>query len=295
MTAAGPPEDFDALLASASGEGASPSTPGPDRRARAGIAVLVSVGFLGVAVAATAFIVPAVAPAPGATTDASGELAAAASTSGPTPTPTRPPAATSTPVPLLTAGPAVSELADAGWVASTAAATGIPERALSAYAGSAVRMTTERPFCGIGWNTLAAIGLVESEHGTLHGGSIGEDGRALPRIVGIALDGSGVDAITDTDDGALDGDAVWDRAVGPMQFIPSTWRSHGADGDGDGRRDPDSIDDASLAAARYLCTAGDDLTTDGGWIAAISAYNTSIDYNNRVAAAADAYAAQADR
>jgi membrane-bound lytic murein transglycosylase B len=274
------PHDFDALLA----ETFDHTRPSPhDSRGRAVVAALIGVGFLGVAVAAAAFIIPAVST--------SGPVTAPVAPSTSTTTPVTPP-----PVPIpdstssRSARPAISGLADTAWTAVTARATGIPERAMRAYAGAAVRMTTERPACGIGWNTLAAIGLVESEHGTIHGGTIGDDGRALPQIVGIPLDGNGVNAIPDTDDGALDGDPHWDRAVGPMQFIPDTWRSYGADGDGDGIRDPDNIDDSTLAAARYLCTAGHDLTTDTGWIAAISAYNTSIDYNNRVAAAADAYA-----
>lgn len=277
MTAAGPPapDDFDALLADASGEQEQPAP--HDKKARAIVAILVCLGFLGVAVAAAAFVVPAAAPVD--------SLAAPAAPAETTTAPSIP-----TPTPLKPARVVISDLADSAWMEEAAEASGIPMRAMKAYAGAAVRMTTERPSCGIGWNTLAAIGLVESEHGTIHGGTIGDDGRALPRIVGIPLDGNGVDAIPDTDDGALDGDPHWDRAVGPMQFIPSTWRSYGADGDGDGSLDPENIDDASLAAARYLCTAGQDLATDDGWITAISAYNASIDYNNRVAAAANTYA-----
>jgi len=40
--------------------------------------------------------------------------------------------------------------------------------------------------------------------------------------------------VVDSDGGALDGDARYDRATGPMQFLPGTWRSIGADGNGDG-------------------------------------------------------------
>jgi hypothetical protein len=58
------------------------------------------------------------------------------------------------------------------------------------------------------------------------------------------------------------------RAVGPMQFIASTWRRVQVDGNGDGRGDPDNIYDAALGAAVYLCAGETDLrdrrTADGG-------------------------------
>ena len=95
--------------------------------------------------------------------------------------------------------------------------------------------------------------------------------------------------IPDTDRGALDGDPVWDRAAGPMQIIPDTWRQYAADGNGDGMTDPQQIDDAVLTAARYLCAVGGDLRTDDGWIAAVAAYNDSTDYNHRVAEATSHY------
>lgn len=179
---------------------------------------------------------------------------------------------------------------DPAWVSRVAASTGVPERALAAYAGAAGRLSREHPLCGLGWNTLAGIGFVETEHGT-HGGSrIGADGRAEPAIVGIALDGASTDAISDTDGGALDGDAVWDRAVGPMQFIPSTWAEWASDGNGDGVAEPQQIDDAAYAAGRYLCAVGGDLRSSEGWIAAVAGYNDTVEYNHRVAEAANHYA-----
>ncbi len=188
-------------------------------------------------------------------------------------------------------GPAAAEPGiDPDWLTRTAAATRIPRRALLAYAEAAARLSRERPDCGLGWNTLAGIGFVESEHGAIHGSRIGSDGVASPAIVGIALDGRATQAIPDTDGGALDGDAVWDRAVGPMQFIPSTWGTWRSDGDGDGRADPHDIDDAAYSAGRYLCVAGHDLRQPEQWIRAIAAYNAAVDYNNRVADAAGFYA-----
>lgn len=182
----------------------------------------------------------------------------------------------------------VSGRADPAWVARISESTRIPPRALAAYAGAALVVAEESPACGLGWNTLAGIGLVESEHGTIHGSTLGEDGTARPAIIGIPLDGTASLVVRDSDGGALDGDAVWDRAVGPMQFIPETWSQWGAAADG--TADPQNIDDSALAAARYLCAAGGDLADPDGWIAAVHAYNPSVDYNNRVADAAAEYA-----
>ena len=55
------------------------------------------------------------------------------------------------------------------------------------------------------------------------GNSLSAEGLAQPGIYGAPLDGNGVAKISDTDNGPLDKDTVWDRAVGPMQFIPGTW------------------------------------------------------------------------
>ena len=65
--------------------------------------------------------------------------------------------------------------------------------------------------------------------------------------------GNGFAVIVDTDDGALDGNPRWDRAVGPMQFIPGTWVSWDNDGNGDGVIDPHNMYDATRSAAAYLC------------------------------------------
>ncbi len=185
----------------------------------------------------------------------------------------------------------ISDLPDPPWLARTSDQTDIPQHILAAYAGAALSVEQSEPSCGLGWNTLAAIGLVESEHGTLGGAAIGTDGVARPGIVGVPLDGGEVEEVPDSDGGRLDGDTVWDRAVGPMQFIPSTWEHYSVDGNGDGEADVHQIDDAALAAAHYLCDSADDLRDPSGWIAAVAAYNSSSDYNNRVAETAEAYAA----
>lgn len=186
----------------------------------------------------------------------------------------------------------VTRSPDADWIVLAGEQTGIPERALRAYVAAAVTVNATVPACGIGWNTVAAVGFVETAHGTYGGGSLTAAGQGSRPVVGPVLDGAGFAAIADTDAGVLDGDTRWDRAVGPMQFIPSTWQLVGRDGNGDGTADPFNIDDAALSAATYLCAGGRDLTTAGGWTDAIYAYNQSDAYIRQVRDQAMAYAAK---
>lgn len=192
----------------------------------------------------------------------------------------------------MTTAVKVTRAPDGGWLAQAAAQTGIPATVLRVYVAAAAAANDSNPGCGIGWNTVAAVGFVESAHGTYGGGSLDKDGHATGPIVGPSLNGAGFAAIPDTDGGALDGDARWDHAVGPMQFIPSTWKMAGLDGNGDGLADPFNLDDAALTAATYLCGHGRDLTTAQGWTNAIYAYNQSDAYIRQVRAQATAYAAK---
>ena len=177
------------------------------------------------------------------------------------------------------------------WAAQVAAATGVPARALQAYGNAELAMRADQPGCKISWATLAGIGRIESNHGQYAGAVLGADGRPSKPIIGVPLDGSaGVQAIGDTDGGRYDGDAGVDRAVGPMQFIPSTWRKWASDGSGDGLGDPQQIDDAALAAARYLCAGGRDMASPSGWWAGILSYNNSTEYAQKVFGLADGYA-----
>ena len=88
--------------------------------------------------------------------------------------------------------------------------------------------------------------------------------------------------IEDSDDGELDGDTTFDRAVGPMQFIPSTWRLFAQDGNLDEELDPQNIYDASLASARYLCASTPTMTTVDGELRAYFAYNHDEEYSRNV-------------
>ena len=56
--------------------------------------------------------------------------------------------------------------ADPDWIARVSSATGIPARALAAYASADLAIGAEQPDCGVGWSTLAAIGYVETGHGS---------------------------------------------------------------------------------------------------------------------------------
>jgi membrane-bound lytic murein transglycosylase B len=195
----------------------------------------------------------------------------------------------------LRASTAASRRTTADWrLAADIVGSDLPLVALDAYVKAAGRMAVERPECGLRWTGLAAIGKVESGHGTYGGSRLSANGDTSQPIVGIPLDGSaGTAAIGDTDGGELDGDPTTDRAVGPMQFIPGSWRSLGRDGNGDGRADPSNIYDAALAAAGLLCrAAGTGLDTDAGLYRGALAYNNSTSYASLVVRTANAYAAQ---
>ena len=175
-------------------------------------------------------------------------------------------------------------------VISGLAANGIPQVALNAYRVAAARMASVAPGCGIDWALLAGIGRIESDHGQFGGAVLHADGVSTPKIIGPALDGVHWDYIPAPANGVtLDGDAVYAHALGPMQFIPSTWDIYGTDATGDGNADIFNINDAALSAARYLCAAGGDLRTRDGQIRAVLAYNHSNQYLAQVLALADAY------
>ena len=167
---------------------------------------------------------------------------------------------------------------------------GIPIRALEAYRKAATLVEAADSTCHIDWALLAAIGRVESNHARFGGNQLDSAGVAQPGIIGIALDGTnGTALITDTDGGRLDRDKVYDRAVGPMQFIPGTWRVAGVDADGDGVKNPQDIADSATATAVYLCSGPGDLALPGDLHAAIMRYNASESYVALVTSIAATY------
>jgi membrane-bound lytic murein transglycosylase B len=175
-------------------------------------------------------------------------------------------------------------------VVAGAAASGIPAVALSAYERAAQIIDAAAPHCNLSWELIAAIGRVESDHGQYGGNVLGPDGVSRPGIYGPVLDGSnGTQQVMDTDHGALDHDPVYDRAVGPMQFLPSTWQEVKVDANGDGKRNPQDINDAALAAAVYLCAGNEHLGNRAGQEAAVFRYNHSQSYVDLVLRIMDAY------
>ena len=165
---------------------------------------------------------------------------------------------------------------------------GIPASMLRAYQNAAAILAKEQPGCHLDWALIASIGRIESNHA--RGGYVDAKGDTLELILGPVLNGAGAfAAIADTDGGKYDGDTTWDRAVGPTQFIPGTWRGYASDGNGDGVSNPNNIFDETLATARYLCSGGLDLSTVDGQRLAVRRYNNSTSYVDTVMAWAEAY------
>ncbi len=166
-------------------------------------------------------------------------------------------------------------------------ALGIPSVALTAYRNAEMKMAAADPNCGVSWNLLAGIGRIESGHAS--NGAVDARGTAVYPIYGPALDGTlpGNEVIVQSNVGNR---PTYARAMGPMQFLPGTWARYAADGDGDGVADPQNLFDATLAAARYLCSGGLNLRDPGQVMAAILRYNNSMSYAQNVLGWAAAYA-----
>lgn len=162
---------------------------------------------------------------------------------------------------------------------------GVPPVAADAYRRAAAAAPSFSGPCSVPASLLAGVGEVESGHGTHGGATASGNGDVRPPIIGIPLPQLG----DDTDGGRWDGSKTVDHAVGPMQFIPSTWRAFGADGNHDGLADPHNLYDAALAAARYLCASGSPMATETDWRRGLWAYNHSEAYANDVIEAARGY------
>ena len=242
--------------------------PTPNRRPRRLLAPVPSVA------AVLVLLVSSVLPAtPSQSPD--GLRATTAATAEPAPTDEPPASVTEVPDPA----PATPAPPAAGGTAAVRPAVlpsnpwSVPDVLLAAYRQA---VAGAPPACHLPVSLLAAIGQVES--GSLAGRSLDAAHRSVPPVLGPVLDGVGTAAISDTDGGRLDGNSHWDRAVGPMQFIPGTWAAFGVDGDGDRRADPQNVYDAAASAAGYLCAGGRDLALPPDLRSAILAYNHPTAY-----------------
>jgi membrane-bound lytic murein transglycosylase B len=74
-----------------------------------------------------------------------------------------------------------------------------------------------------------------------------------------------------------------------MQFLPTTWRAFAVDADSDQIADPHDLDDASLAAAYFLCAQGKDLSVVANWKAVVLSYNNVGVYLQKVYDTAQSY------
>lgn len=185
---------------------------------------------------------------------------------------------------------------DGGAVVDGGTAAGIPPRMLAAYKKAVQQVGKHVPRCrGMRWPILAGIAKVESNHAI--GRAVSAGGDIRPKIYGVLLNGSGAGGNTtvfpDTDNGRWDGTASGERAVGPFQFLPSTWEGVGQDAGGDKSADPHNADDAALGAAIYLCGGGRDLAKRSQLKTAIFQYNRSHAYVANVLGWIDQYAAAA--
>lgn len=164
--------------------------------------------------------------------------------------------------PTTATAPAVTLLA------LTTQSRGVPQTVLAAYQQAADGNALRDPGCGLSWPVLAGIGKVESNHA--HNGDVTADGELIHPIYGPSLDG------TNGTTPMRDSTGQWVRAVGPMQFLPSTWTAWGAGSD------PQNVFAATAAAARYLCANGRNVGSDEGLRQAILSYNPSGAYLDEV-------------
>ena len=158
---------------------------------------------------------------------------------------------------------------------------GIPGIVLDAYLNAQSVLGKQQPNCKLPWWLLAGIGKIESNQA--ENGEVNAQGETLRPILGPELNGNGVAAIPAILNGRWTGDTVWQRAVGPMQFLPSTWLEWGNGGD------PNNVYDSAIAAGRYLCSGNRDLSDPAQQAVAVFSYNHSDSYVQIVLIWANAY------
>lgn len=157
----------------------------------------------------------------------------------------------------------------------------IPGIVLGAYLRAERILAAQGFGCRVPWWLLAGIGQVESQQAG--NGEVDEFGNTLRPILGPVLNGDDGLAAIPAMDPQWSGGGTWARARGPMQFLEASWRGFGGGGN------PNNVDDAALAAGRYLCASHVDLTTPTGRAVAVFSYNHSNEYVRIVLIWANAY------
>ena len=114
----------------------------------------------------------------------------------------------------------------AAWAYKISQVIAVPVVAAQAYGYAQLELQRTDSACHLSWTTLAGIGEIGSRHGQAGGAVLEQGGRSSPAIVGPLLDGkAGRAVVRDTDAGAFDGDATFDRAMGPLRLMPALWRA----------------------------------------------------------------------
>jgi membrane-bound lytic murein transglycosylase B len=179
-----------------------------------------------------------------------------------------------------------------GWHAGAGRLDDLPHAALAAYQRSAAVLHEASRQSRLHWTLLAAVGRVLTDHGRRGSHRVDDRGRVRPAIVGKPLRSRAGHRLTDTEAGQLDGDRRFDRPVGPMLLTPADWTVVGVDGDTDGKRNPQDLDDAALAVAVLLCHSGADLRTAKGKRVGLRRIDTTKGFANAVLDVDTAYRRQ---
>ncbi|WP_020494966.1 NlpC/P60 family protein [Sciscionella marina] len=162
------------------------------------------------------------------------------------------------------------------WVKQISGWLDIPERAMTSYAKATVTLNKQQPACHMSWVTLAGVGKQTTDHGRA-GGGVGADGTTAEPIGNVKLRDFFGKVVSKS------------AARGPMQLTGAQWKQYGGSANGTGKGDPESFDDAVLAAGKTLCADGADLADGGAWWRAVSRIDEAPLFLHRVLATATVY------
>ena len=167
-------------------------------------------------------------------------------------------------------------------------ASGVPA-APEAYRHAAALVDAADPACNVDWALVAAIGKVESNHGTYAGNGIDDLGTVRPGIYGLPLNGRNDTATIPTSTAAPWTATHSGTARSARWSIPTTWASSASTATATAPRTRQNITDAATATAVYLCLGPGDLTQPSDPRSAVLRYNQSDAYVQQVVTIADSY------